>query len=502
MYNVTQKFKDYSSNPNRELDAKVEINDVAYLRNSIVEMEVEDSIISDEDFEIGSAVVSSMTLQIKTSDLIPKNAKIEPFVRFSVAGDYTEWLPLGEFYIDSRVKQGGIWNLSCFSKLIVAQQTYHTDLLFPNTMAQVMTELLYNLGLELDLNTTIDTAYTIDTNPVDSMFTFRDVIRFIAISHGKCARMNKDGKLEFTDISDVTPIHTITQAFSKSCKELNPLKTITKVVFNYNTNLEPIILGVGDEDATLWCHNPFITVPTADLVFALVQGLEYQPLSATIYSFPYLEVGDWVTVQHRDGSYDTIILRTRFSFKGGMSTIIESPSVTGSQSEFGFDGNTGQQIAEMGKRIGLFAHTTNTTKKTVKQTVVQIALIPLTTASETDIEFVVTLNGVASVDSILRVRFRIEGEDVGRIMRIPVKSGLDGNFISFSTLRAKIPKISNWVFLMMAVDSGNFVIESEECEFYIYGGNIVSGDVRPILEFEDEIGFITGISDSASTSTW
>lgn len=504
MIAVTEKFKTYAAHPRREVEFKCLIGETEYSRNKIVDLDIEDSVVSNEDFEIGAVVSSKLGLTLRTEDIIVNNASIKPFVRFLVDSDPTEWLQQGEMFVDSRLKIGNVYKFSCYDKLITASKSYSTDLLFPNTQYQMLIELAYNLGIEIEDETLaiINTTYTVSSKPEDNLYTFRDIIKFIAISNGCSARMSNVGKLEFVSFVDRTVIKSILASENWNPRELNPFKVIKKLVFNYNSNLEPIILGEGDEDVTLYLSNPFITVEMADTIFADIYDLNYSPISFNWKCEPWVQAGDFISVTTRQASFNTLVLRMRKKYKGGLNALIESPSSTGSQSEFGFKGTLNQSLSEVNRRIGLFAHSTNTAKKTIRQTVAQVALMPLTTATETDIEFVVTLNGVASAASTLRITFRILGSDIGREMRVPLVAG--ANFISFSTLRARMPKVSDWLFCRMTVDSGNFVIEKDECEFYIYGGNIVSGDVKPILEFEDLVAEAlssTGITDLAVVVT-
>lgn len=485
MIAVTDKFKTYAANPRREVEFKCLIGETEYTRNQIVDLDIEDSVVSNEDFEIGAVVSSKLGLTLRTEDTIANNASAKPFVRFTVDGDPSEWLQQGEMFIDSRLKIGSVYKFSCYDKLITASKTYTTDLLFPNTQYQMLIELAYNLGIEIEDETLamINTAYSVSGKPEDNLYTFRDIIKFIAISHGCSARMSNVGKLEFVSFVDRTVVKTIPASDNWNPRELNPFKEIKKLVFNYSTNLEPIIIGEGDEAVTLYLNNPFVTVDMANEIFTDLYDLNYSPFSFNWKCEPWIQAGDFISVATRQSSFNTIVLRMRKKYKGGLSASIEAPSSSGTQSEFGYQGTLNQSLSEVNKRIGLFAHATNTSKKTIKQTVVQVALMPLTTASETDIEFVVTLNGTASVASMVRITFRISGSDIGREMRVPVVAGQ--NFISFSTLSKKLPKVSDWLFCRMKVDSGNFVIEKDECEFYIYGGNIVSGEVKPILDFTD-----------------
>lgn len=491
MYDTSDNFKSYAENTSRTVDVKIVIGESEYLKNSIVELEIEDSIISEEEFELGGCITSRMNLTLKTDDLIPNNAEMKVYMRYVLGAESSEWLPLGVFYIDSRSYQNKMWKFVCFDKLIVSQKYYDSALVFPNTMHQVLIELCYNLGITISsgLLESINLTYMINSKPDYGIRTYRDMIRFIASAHGKVAKLNKNGELEFRDFVTRTSQHTIIPSKVIQCEEINPQKAFTKLVFNYDSDLEPIILGEGDESTTLWAYNPYITVEMAESIFEAINGISYYPLSLSWFCRPDIETADFISVQTRETTYSTIILRNTLTFSGGMSANVISPSKTISQSEFGFDGTMGQQFAEVEKRIGLFAHTTNTSKKIIKQVVSQVALMPLTTATETDIEFVVTLNGIATVASILRITFRIIGSNIGREIRYPVAVG--ENLVSFSTLIKRLPKVSDWLFCRMVVDTGNFVIEKNECEFYIYGGNIISGNVQPITEYEDTLDLIT-----------
>jgi hypothetical protein len=486
MYNVTPKYLSYFNDPLRVTEAKVEINDVTYGMDTIIDFNIEDSVISTDDFNVGGCVSSKLELSIKTDNLITNNAVIKPYVRYLVDGDPTEWIPLGIFKVDSRKKEYGVWNFTCFDQLIVSQKAYKSDLIFPNTMWQVLVELTYNLGITWsdDLDGMINLSYMIQTKPSDS-FSYRDILRFIASAHGKVAKLNKLGQLAFINLSNKTPVYKIKKDLVVNSRELNPLKTITQLVFNMDSEEEPIVIGEGDIDNTIWIYNPFMTEDIALDIFDQINGTIYMPVSTKWVSSPHIEVGDLIEVETRASVVQTINLRSTLFFKGGISSTLESPSNTAQQSEYGFVGSIGQEISKIGQRIGVFAQAFNNSKMQFKQQLTTVAIIPLTTASETDIEFKLTASLSVTTPTILTVEFRASGVTIRRLFKVPLTTGI--NFIHVPMLVRRLPRISDWIMARMSVDVGTAIIEQQEAEFIIYGGNIISGQVEPLTDFEDTL---------------
>lgn len=491
MQTVTQLFIDNATSPLRNVESRVLIDGVYYDDAVIVNWDIQSACVTDNDMQIGAAVSSVLNLEIRTDDDIAAGVSVQPFIRFVVNEVASEWLSMGVFYVDSRTKRLNSYRFKCFDGLIFSQRTYFTDLIFPNTMHQVIVELTYNLGITVSatfLSTLLASGYAVPAKPADTD-TFRHVLSYVASSHGGNLIMNRDGELDMVVNSKIASL-AITDAQGKRPEILAVHKSITLVAINVDSEFEPYILGVGDTENIMYNYNPYVTQEIADSVFAMVDGIEYDPIRFGWTGVGFTDVGDRITYTVGSTVYETLILSQKFKYGGGLSSTIEAPSSTVQQSELGFGGSTAAAIAQIGQRIGLFAWSTNTAKKTIKQSKAQVCLMPLTIAGETDIEFVVTVNGIASLDSTLTVVFKTRGIEIGRTFNIPVRAG--ANFVSFSTLVKRLPKMSDWLFCNMKIENGSFIIEKEECEFYIYGGNIVSGNVRPILEFEDLIPVFSG----------
>lgn len=373
MYIISDLFKEFLKRSDRTIDAKVIINEVEYTGSEIVEFEIDDSIASGDNLEIGTAISSGLTLTIRTSDTIPKNARVRPYIRLgfdlewmnaniewinaniSWAEGYTEWLPLGEFYIDERKFSEGTWKFTCCDKLILANQSYETTLTFPATMNAVLNDACTQLGVVIDSSLQINPAYMV---PFNYDYTISEVIRYIAASHGACAKITKDGKLGFVKFgkNDI-PVDSVTPADYSGISHDGEIKTITRIVVTYNDDGEYLEAGTGEEANTLNLYNPFITEAMLNAIYADLNGYSYKPYDMTWRCYPYLETGDRINVGYFEtpapvwdevpipwdnanfnwegtGIFATVILNSKITFKGGLSGRLSAQAAAEQQAEF------------------------------------------------------------------------------------------------------------------------------------------------------------------------
>lgn len=343
MYNVSALFKQYCSQSDREFNVKASVNGVDYLNTSVVEFDIEDSIIPSEDFTIGTVITSRLTIKIRTSDTIATNAKIQPFVQMNGTSGVTEWMPLGAFYIDTRSYQNGVWTFVCYDKLILSQQTYVSSLTYPVSMESVWNEICLQLNYTSDSSVKINSSYEVPYKDED--ITIHDMIGYIASAHGASVRMTKDEKVAWVSFS-TNPTRTSLAASDYFTEhETNPLKTYTSLTLTYNTDGETLTSGSGDADHTLSFYNPYMTQAMLDALLPMLNGFSYMPFAMNWRGCPYLEIGDSLTVTRRDGTtFPTIILTNKASYKGGLKVNSTAPSYSPQRSETDYKGSIWQQI--------------------------------------------------------------------------------------------------------------------------------------------------------------
>jgi len=344
VYTVSELFKQYITKSDREFEVKALVGAITYNNTSVIEFEIDDSVVSSDNFSIGNVITSKLTFQIKTADTIPTNAKITPYVRLNGSGGFTEWVALGSYYIDNRGHQNGVWKFTCYDKLILTQQTFVSALVYPISMQLVFNEIVAQLSLVVDSSVVINPAYMIPYKDLD--ITIRDMLGYIASAHGASVKMTKDEKLAFVKfLPDAAKTLILASDYFRA-NETNPLKTYTAVKLIYNTDGEFLTAGSGSADNTLSFYNPFMDQTMLDTIFAAINGLAYTPVNMDWKGRPNIEVGDAITVTRRDGStFPSIILSNKMSFKGGLRTTSIAPSYSEQRSEFDYKGSLSKQVA-------------------------------------------------------------------------------------------------------------------------------------------------------------
>lgn len=345
VYSTSQKYKDYINSSNRQFEVQAIINNFIYGSDEVIEFTVEDMLTGGDELTLGTVIPAKLSIKIKTTNSIPTNAKVVPQLRLNGPDGYTEWIPMGEFYIDSRSYSNGVWIFSCVDKLITTEQPYVSNLTYPVAMSDVFEEILDILGIESDV--VINSAFQIPYK--DESISIRDMLSCIASAHGANVKMNREGELIFVPLSHSSPVATITASNYIRAEQTNPQKVYTKLEVVHNAEGETLARGTGTEDNTLKFENRFMFIEQNQLnyAFSVMNGFSYVPYSMTWTGRPDLDVGDVVKVVLLDGTEITsIIAVNKISFKGGILQQSSAPSKSEQQSEFRFQGTISKQLAQ------------------------------------------------------------------------------------------------------------------------------------------------------------
>ncbi len=345
MYETSQKYKDYISSPNRQFEVRAIIGGVVYGSNEVIEFTIDDMLTGGDELTLGTVIPAKLSIKIKTTNSIPTNAKVVPQLRLNGPDGYTEWIPMGEFYIDSRQYQNGVWTFNCVDKLITTEQPYISSLTYPIAMSEVFEEILDILGIESDvvINSTFQIPYK------DESISIRDMLSCIASAHGANVKMNREGELIFVPLSHSSPVATITASNYIRAEQTNPQKAYTKLEVVHNTEGETLSRGTGNEDNTLKFENRFMFIEQSQFnnAFSVMNGFSYVPYTMTWTGRPDLDVGDVIKIVLLDSTEITsIIAVNKISFKGGILQQSSAPSKSEQQSEFRFQGTISKQLAQ------------------------------------------------------------------------------------------------------------------------------------------------------------
>lgn len=373
---------------NRDFIVKVEVDGVEYGSYVLIDFSIENSLSLSDELELGTVIPNKLTIRFRMHSQFPPNAKIVPYIalksdnltwdeadmawedaEFPWEGGTTDWIPLGEFYVDNRTKDRDIWTYVCYDRLIFADMPYVSQLNYPTSMQAVWDEICEQIGFTYDASVVIDPSYTIPAGPAG--FTCRQVMGFIASANAACAYMGKDGVLRFRKISAADePVFEMTESDYIRAKQTNPVKTYSRVVIIYDDEGNFYEAGTGSEAETLYIENPFGTQQMAEDILAEINGFSYTPISMPAKGFPHLDQGDvisfetvesmsweyadiaWEDADFRwDGRHmhKTIILHQVLDFRGGLAMQIEAPSISEQQSEFPVEGTLTEAVNRLNR---------------------------------------------------------------------------------------------------------------------------------------------------------
>jgi len=389
MYPISVSTENLLRKRDRLWRIKAEIDGVEYAEDKIISFEIEQSIVSGQEFEIGAAPSSRLVIRLRTNAEIPANAKIVLYVALSAEGitwqdaDFaweeadipweggtTAWIPLGEFYVDSREKVNNTWEYTCYDKLMFANTPYVSSLTYPATMQAVWDEICDQLGYTYDSSVIIDPSYTVPAAPTG--YTCRQVMGFIAAANAASVYAGRDGVIRFKRFSASEPhVFEMMPSDYIRARLTNPVKSYTRVVVVYDPDDDLAYeAGTGGEDHTLYVDCPFATQQIANNLLAVLNGFAYMPVEMDIRGYPQLEPGDVIQFE-RDESmtwmdadiawenadfpwdgimrYKTIILHQRMTFRGGLAMSLEAPSKSEQQSEFPVQGTLTDAINRLNR---------------------------------------------------------------------------------------------------------------------------------------------------------
>lgn len=397
MQAISDLYREYLQQRDRTWLIKVNIAGTDYGSETIVDFTIDNDLSDTDGFTVGTAISSKLVLRLKNIT-IPANARIVPYLAlqlpeslngadmawqdadivwqdadFPWGGNVTEWLPLGEFFVDTRAAiQGNILELTCADRLRFADVQYISGLTYPTSMQAVWDEICGLVGYGYGDTVKINSTYQIQAGPAG--YSARQVLSYIAMLHGACIFVDRWGLIQWRQFSAVdTPVAEFTKSDYAKVSQTNPEKTYTRLVVIYNSD-DGLAFerGSGDENHTLTVENPFATPDMVDDLFTRLNGFSYTPVTMDVRGYPQFDAGDrirfgttsayadltWDTAdiawQDADFTWDgfdgsqpggnTLLLHLTYSFKGGLKMSFDAPSKSEQQSEYQVQGSLSQAL--------------------------------------------------------------------------------------------------------------------------------------------------------------
>lgn len=334
-------------------ESKVTINgnDVT---DGIMSMSIERLGLKSNAPSVGGAVSAVLDVKlVEPGFTIPKMAEIVVQTRATNGTEYSEWLTMGTFYIDTREYNKDSSHLStvtirAYDKMLMFQKMFpQTTLSFPAKDIDVVNAIAAHVGATVDSRTTalVTKAYLIED---PALYTMREVLASIAAAYAGNFVISPSGQLLLVPIWGNANAATIDVGTSPRKLEIGRATEQYKYVeldagFSANGNLAVYTAGTSGA-LTMYVDMPDGTQAMANNILSALtsRNFAYQPIAAErAIADPAAEIGDKVT----GGGVTTVIHRMTIPFSPAMFISVYAPMDEETLHEYQYEPETVRKIA-------------------------------------------------------------------------------------------------------------------------------------------------------------
>lgn len=193
-------------------EVKLVIAGTEYTMENLVSVSVTRQLF--EELSIGNAASGQINLQILPLGEIPRQARVEVFVRLTDGDKASEWIPKGVYFFKNRDtdKLTGVMTVHGYDAMLKAEanwldSSYNAEN-WPMPVWSAVNDIAARMGVEVDRRTVLDerfpVAYPINA---DGDITMREALRKIAVANAGNWIMSDEGKLLLVGLNSI-PIET------------------------------------------------------------------------------------------------------------------------------------------------------------------------------------------------------------------------------------------------------------------------------------------------------
>lgn len=208
MQTTSSLYKAILQNPDHEKEIKLNIAGVEYGMDNIISCSTSGGIFSTPG--VGNCASRQIDFVIKNPGEIPRQAKIQVFVRLIFGEQASEWIPKGVFFFSTRKtdKVTGAMTVKGYDAMLKTEQTWLTPDYdtrnWPMPQADAVADIAARIGVEVDSRTVLSTAFPV-AYPIDENgdLTMREVLGYIAASNAGNWIITDEGKLLLIGYGDI-----------------------------------------------------------------------------------------------------------------------------------------------------------------------------------------------------------------------------------------------------------------------------------------------------------
>ena len=351
MFNNNTSYQEAINAPSRRITGNVTIKGQK-LSDDISSIDYVSSI-SGNTLTIGATNAS--TVDIKFKRLI-EGLEEKELIKVSFSVQTTNGIverQIGEFFL-TEIKldrNNKTTTLKAIDKMAFLNDKYTSTLLYPTLGRNIVQEIANscNLRVSNSLNITNLPSFSKKLEKV----TYREMLGYLAQTVGAFVIFNNNGELEFRKLNRTQ------KQISKGSYLLKGLE-VDEVEYRINgisislNNQEKTILAVGSPLGTqVKLTNPLMTQGWLNSIFSEYSKLRFNPFKLNWRGDPFVEVGDWVSIEIANGSYRAFpILELKLSYSGGLKSTIGANVKGTTTSTTEYKGTVERQIEFINARLG------------------------------------------------------------------------------------------------------------------------------------------------------
>ena len=202
MHTVSDLWRQMIADPAHAVEAKLKIAGGEYGENKIVRnsLMVYGGLYS--TFGIGNCCARQIDFEIYPQGDIPRQAKIEVYMRLRLGEQVSEWIPKGVFYFATRKtdRKTGVLSVHGYDAMLKAEETWlnssYDAETWPMPAATAVADIAARMGVAVDSRTQLDEAFPVQY-PVDDEgdMTMREALGRIAVANAGNWIITDEGKL-------------------------------------------------------------------------------------------------------------------------------------------------------------------------------------------------------------------------------------------------------------------------------------------------------------------
>lgn len=202
MHTVSDLWQQMLADPAHAVEAKLKIAGAEYGEDQIVRksLMVYGGLYS--TFGIGNCCARQIEFEIYPQGTIPRQAKIEVYMRLRLGEQVSEWIPKGVFFFSTRKTDRitGVLSVHGYDAMLKAEETWldssYDAKTWPMPAETAVADIAARMGVAVDSRTVLDAAFPMQY-PVDDKgdMTMREALGRIAVANAGNWTITDEGKL-------------------------------------------------------------------------------------------------------------------------------------------------------------------------------------------------------------------------------------------------------------------------------------------------------------------